>query len=68
MPEASAECLAMMRQINKLHLAFPIHGSRKIAIELGVDRKRVQRLMRRMGIEATYPRPQTSKTTPGHVI
>jgi putative transposase len=66
--EASAEDLAMMRRIDKLHLELPIYGSRKIAIELGVNRKRVQRLMRRMGIEATYPRPQTSRSTPGHVI
>ena len=66
--EASAEDLAMMRRIDKLHLELPIYGSRKIAIELDVNRKRVQRLMRRMGIEATYPRPQTSRSTPGHVI
>jgi putative transposase len=66
--EASAEGLAMMRRIDKLHLKLPIYESRKLAIELGVNRKRVQRLMRRMGIEATYPRPQTSRSTPGHVI
>ncbi len=58
----------MMRRIDKLHLKLPIYESRKLAIELGVNRKRVQRLMRRMGIEATYPRPQTSRSTPGHVI
>jgi hypothetical protein len=62
------EDLAMMRRIDKLHLELPVYGSRKIAIEPGINRKRVQRLMRRMGIEATDPRPQTSRSTPGHVI
>jgi putative transposase len=66
--EASAEDPAMMRRIDNLHLKLPIYGNRKIAIELGVNRHRVQRLMRRMGIEATYPRPQTSRSTQGHAI
>jgi putative transposase len=39
--EASAEDLTMMRRIDKLHLELPIYGGCKIAIELGVNRKRV---------------------------
>ena len=68
-----ADDLALMRRIDELHLALPFYGSRRMTFELnkegrGVNRKRVQRLMRVMGIEALVPRPGTSKAAPGHKI
>ena len=65
--------LALMRRIDELHLELPFYGSRRMTFELnkegrGVNRKRVQRLMRVMGIEALVPRPGTSKPAPGHKI
>jgi putative transposase len=72
-PVTSADDLAMMRRIDELHLKWPFYGSRRMVFELnqaglGINRKRVQRLMRVMGIEALVPRPGTSKAAPGHKI
>ena len=69
----NADDLAVMRRIDELHLELPFYGSRRMTFELnkegrGVNRKRVQRLMRVMGIEALVPRPGTSKPAPGHKI
>lgn len=65
--------LTIMRTIDEIHLARPFLGSRRIADELkdrslSVNRKRVRRLMRLMGITAVYPKPKTSKAAPGHKI
>src|SRR5260370_1501163 len=62
-----------MRRIDELHLKWPFYGSRRMVFELnqaghGINRKRVQRLMRVMGIEALVPRPGTSQAAPGHRI
>jgi putative transposase len=67
------EELRVMRHIAEVHLARPFLGSRRIEGELKdrgftVNRKRVQRLMRRMGIAAVYPKPRTSKAGKGHKI
>ena len=72
-PVTGADDLALMRRIDELHLELPFYGSRRMTFELnkegrGVNRKRVQRLMRVMGIEALVPRPGTSKPAPGHKI
>src|SRR4249920_4087742 len=72
-PATSTDDLALMRRIDELHLKWPFYGSRRIVFELnqaghGINRKRVQRLMRIMGIEALVPRPGTSKAAPGHKI
>ena len=72
-PVIDAGDLAVMRRIDELHLELPFYGSRRMTFELnkegrGVNRKRVQRLMRVMGIEALVPRPGTSKPAPGHKI
>ena len=72
-PATRADDLAMMRRIDELHLKWPFYGSRRMVFELnqaghGINRKRVQRLMRVMGIEALVPRPGTSKAAPGHKI
>ena len=52
----SAENLRLLRQLDQLYLKRPFYGSRKMAVELEVNRKRIQRLMRILGIEALYPR------------
>src|SRR5450631_226784 len=72
-PVIGADDLALMRRIDELHLELPFYGSRRMTFELnkegrGVNRKRVQRLLRVMGIEALVPRPGTSKPAPGHKI
>jgi transposase-like protein len=61
---------ALMRRIDELFTAWPFLGSRRMAAMLGmpVNRKRVQRLMRLMGIAALGPKPRTSKPAPGHRI
>ena len=65
--------LVLMRRIDELFTAWPFLGSRRMTAMLRADghlvnRKRVQRLMRRMGITALGPRPRTSKPSPGHRI
>jgi len=64
----SAENLALMRAIDEQYLRTPFYGSRKLAVVLGVNRKRVQRLMRVMGIEAIYPKRRTTWPGAGHKI
>ena len=72
-PVTGADDLAVMRRIDELHLELPFYGSRRMTFELnkegrGLNRKRVRRLMRVMGIEALVPRPGTSRAAPGHKI
>jgi putative transposase len=69
-PEAD---LALMRRIDELHLDFPFAGSRMLMGLLrqeghDVGRQHVATLMKRMGIEALYRRPNTSKPAPGHKV
>ena len=69
----SEEDLVLMRLIDKIHLQWPFYGSRRIRDELEsgghtVNRKRVQRLMRQMGVRALYPRRRTSQPGKGHKI
>jgi putative transposase len=64
---------ALMRRIDELFTAWPFLGSRRMTAMLraegaGVNRKRVQRLMRLMGIAALGPKPRTSKPALGHKI
>lgn len=62
------ENLALMRRIDEQYLKTPFYGSRKMAQVLGFNRKRIQRLMRLMGIEAIYPRRRTTRPAAGHKI
>jgi len=69
----SAADLALMRRIDELHLEFPFAGARMLRGLLAaegskVGRRHVKTLMQRMGIEALYRRPRTSKPGPGHTI
>lgn len=68
-----AEDLDLMRKIDELYLQHPCWGSRSMVRQLkrqGIDanRKRIQRLMRLMGIEAVYPKPRTTRPHPEHRI
>jgi len=67
------EDLRLMRRIDEMHLKRPFYGSRRIRDWLQdegftVNRKRVQRLMRQMGITALYPKANTSRPGKGHRI
>jgi putative transposase len=69
----TAENLALMRRIDEQYLRTPFYGSRRMAIALRstgheVNRKRVQRLMRVMGLEAVYPKPRTTFAGKGHRV
>jgi putative transposase len=69
----SAADLAFMRRIDELHLEFPFAGSRLLRDLLAAEgskigRQHVTTLMKRMGIEALYRRPRTTKPEPGHKI
>ena len=69
----SPEDLSIMRRIDELHLEFPFAGSRMLrdflqAEGVVIGRCHVITLMRRMGIEALYRKPNTSKPEPGHKI
>jgi putative transposase len=65
--------LAIMRQLDELHLEFPFAGARILRGLLAtsgskIGRRHVKTLMKRMGIEALYRRPRTTKPEPGHKI
>ena len=60
--------LKLMRRIDELYLQRPYFGSRRVGDELKVNRKRVQRLMRLMGLEAIYPKPRTTLRNADHKI
>jgi putative transposase len=65
--------LALLRRIDELFTRWPFLGSRRMMAMLRaegqtINRKRVQRLMRRMEIAALGPRPRTTKSAPGHRI
>jgi len=70
---ASDADLALMRRIDELHLEYPFAGARMLRGLLRqegheVGRLHVSTLMKKMGIEAIYRRPNTSKPAPGHKI
>lgn len=60
--------LALMRSIDEQYLQTPFYGSRRMAVELEINRKHAQRLMRVMGLEAIYPRPRTTQRDLQHRI
>jgi putative transposase len=67
------ENLALMRLLDELHLEHPVYGSRRLGVLLAqrgyeVNRKRVMRLLRVMGIEAIYPRRSLSQPGEEHEI
>jgi putative transposase len=72
LPE-SEENLRYMRRLDELHLDYPVYGSRRLTALLQregweVNRKRVARLLQRMGVEAVYPKRSLSQPGEGHRI
>ena len=70
---APAEDLSLMGEIDRQYLETPFYGSRRMKAWLErrgmpVSRKRVQRLMRAMGLRAIYRRPDTSRRSPEHPV
>jgi putative transposase len=70
---ANDDDLELMRRIDELFTAWPFLGSRRMSVMLRaegwpINRKRAQRLMRRMGIAALGPKPRTTKPALGHKI
>src|SRR5512144_504552 len=70
---ANDDDLGLLRRLDELFTAWPFLGSRRMAAMLraagcAANRKRVQRLMRRMGIAALGPKPRTTNPAPGHKI
>jgi putative transposase len=64
---------AVMRALDEQYLETPFYGARRMVIALGtldlvVNRKRVRRLMRVMGLEAIYQKPNTSRRHPAHKV
>ena len=71
--EASGENLALMQALDRQYLDTPFCGSRRMKVWLAregrcVSRKRVQRLMRIMGLRAIYRSPRTSRPAPEHRV
>lgn len=69
----SAEEVRLKHRIDEIYTRYPFYGSRRIRAKLNregwsINRKRVQRCMREMGLVAVYPGPNLSKPTPGHKI
>lgn len=64
----TAENLKLLHQHDELYLQWPFYGSRKLAMELGVDGKQVHRLMRMLCNEAHPPKPNLSRPAPGHQV
>ena len=70
---APAADFELMRQIDRLHLEFPFAGARMLRRLLAANgskagRRHIKTMMRRMGIEALYRRPRTTKPEPGHKV
>ena len=70
---SSQKDLEAMKLIDQQYLVTPFYGSRRMKVWLDrqghpVNRKRVRRLMRTMGLQAIYRRPRTSRPAPGHKV
>lgn len=71
--DVSTADITLMRQLDELYLKWPFYGSRRLCVELQqqgyrVNRKRIQRLMRKKGLRTIYPKPRTSQPGKGHKI
>ena len=66
--EITTANLSLMSRIDELYLQWPFPRSRKYALTLGGNRKRVQRLIRLIGIEALRPKRRTTRRADGHKV
>lgn len=69
----SEENLALMRRMDELYLDYPFYGIRRMWANLksefkNLNIKRIRRLMKQMGIEAIYQKPNLSKAAEGHKV
>ena len=69
----SPQTQALMNRIDRLHLELPFAGSRMLRDLLrqegsGIGRKKVATVMKRMGLEALYRKPRTTRRHPKHII
>ena len=69
----SAENLALMQEIDKIYTKYPFYGARRLSVNISTDYqpinlKKVRRLMKLMGIETIYPKPDLSKSDLEHKI
>jgi len=69
----SDENLTIMRHLDEVYLKYPFYGTRRMVQELNdmgysINRKRIQRLMRLMGLQTIYPKPKTSRRNVDHVV
>jgi putative transposase len=64
----SEENLRLLKMLDELYQDYPFFGSRRMAFTLEVNRKRIQRLMRILGIEAHYPKPNLSRPAARHQV
>jgi putative transposase len=67
------EELTLLRLIDEQYLKTPFYGSRRMTVHLrqqgfSVNRKRVQRLMHQLGLQAIYPKPKLSQPHPEHKV
>lgn len=69
-----ARLKAHLNAVDEIYTKYPFYGTRRVLYELEktydivIGRDRIRHLMRRLGLEAIYPKPNTSKSTPGHLI
>jgi putative transposase len=71
--EPSPEDLDLLRVMDEIYLSTPFYGSRRMTVVLrqrgyDINRKRVQRLMRQLGLQVIYPKPKLSQRHPDHKI
>src|SRR2546429_543091 len=69
----SAEELELLKRLDRIFTNHPVYGSRRLQVALfregvSVGRRRVRRLMRKLGLWAVRPKPNTSKRHPGHKV
>lgn len=70
----SDEDIRLMRIIDELHMKYPFYGSRRLRdplfdeYGLTINRKRIQRLMQQMGLQAVYPKKNTSRANKAHKV
>lgn len=72
--QATARLKAELKAVDAIYTKHPFYGQRRILIELErshdihIGRERIRRLMDKLGLQAIYPKPNTSKATPGHAV
>ena len=72
--ESAARLKAELNAVDAIYTKYPFYGQRRILIELErsydihIGRERIRRLMATLGLQAIYPKPNTSKAAPGHTV